>query len=126
MLGGTPRMITTGHVVQPGTSGGVTIAGLVSAFTGSLLAASVTLLVRWGTPIHAVAAGGVVGSLVDSLLGAIAQERRWCDACGVGTERRIHNCGTATVHRGGLPGFDNDLVNLVSIIVGAAVTWTLI
>jgi uncharacterized protein (TIGR00297 family) len=126
VLGGTPRMITTGQVVQPGTSGGVTIAGLVSAFTGSLLAASVALLVRWGTPIHAVAIGGVVGSLVDSLLGAIAQERRWCDACGVGTERRIHNCGTATAHRGGLTGFDNDVVNLVSIIAGAVVTWTLI
>jgi uncharacterized protein (TIGR00297 family) len=125
VLGGTPRLITNGRVVQPGTSGGVTIAGFVSAFTGSVLAASVALLVHWGTPVLAVATGGVVGSLVDSLLGAIAQERRWCDACGVGTERRIHNCGTATAHRGGLTGFDNDTVNLVSIIAGAVTSWTL-
>ena len=125
VLGRTPRMITTGKVVQPGTSGGVTIAGFVSAFTGSVLAANVALLMHWGTPVLAVATGGVVGSLVDSLLGAIVQERRWCDACSVGTERRIHNCGTATAHRGGLPGFDNDVVNLVSIIAGAVTSWTL-
>ena len=125
VLGGTPRMITTGRVVQPGTSGGVTIAGFVSAFAGSLLAASAASLMDWGTPVHAVVVGGVAGSLVDSLLGAVAQERRWCDACGVGTERRIHNCGTATAHRGGFAGFDNDVVNLVSIIAGVVITWTL-
>jgi uncharacterized protein (TIGR00297 family) len=125
VLGGTPRMITTLREVQPGTSGGVTIAGIISAFTGSVLAASVAAIMDWGTPVLAVAVGGVVGSLVDSLLGAIAQERRWCHACSVGTERRIHSCGTATAHRGGLPGLDNDVVNLVSIIAGAAVTWTL-
>lgn len=125
VLGGTPRMITTGRVVQPGTSGGVTIAGSVSAFAGALLAASVVSLIDWGTPVHAVAVGGVAGSLVDSLLGAFAQERRWCSACDVGTEQRIHTCGTATAHRGGFAGFNNDVVNLVSIIAGALFTWTL-
>jgi uncharacterized protein (TIGR00297 family) len=125
VIGGTPRMITTGRVVQPGTSGGVTIAGFVSAFTGSVLAAVVASMMDWRTPVHAVVVGGVVGSLVDSLLGATVQERRWCDACAIGTEQRIHNCGTATAHRGGLAGFDNDVVNLVSIIAGAVLTWTL-
>jgi uncharacterized protein (TIGR00297 family) len=125
VLGRTPRMILTGRAVQPGTSGGVTIAGFVGAFAGSLLAASVASLMDWETPVHAVVVGGVVGSLVDSVLGAVAQERRWCDNCGVGTEQRIHNCGTATAHRGGFAGFDNDVVNLVSIIAGAVVTWTL-
>ena len=123
ILGGTPRMLLVGREVQPGTSGGVSIAGLVSGVAASILAALVSSGMDWKTPMVAVVVGGVTGSLVDSVLGATIQERRSCPTCAVATERRIHTCGTRTIHRGGIHGCDNDVVNLVSIIAGAVVTW---
>ena len=125
IFGGNPRMLLFGRAVQPGTSGGVSIAGLVSGVAAAILAAVVSSGMGWKTPIIAVVVGGVSGSLVDSVLGATVQERRWCPTCAVATERRIHTCGTRTAHRGGIHGCDNDVVNLVSIIAGAVVTWTL-
>lgn len=125
VLGGTPRLILNGRPVPPGTSGGVTAAGIVTSVAASVLAALVATSMRWETPVLAIATGGVIGSLVDSVIGATLQERRWCETCSVNTERRRHSCGTPTVHRGGIRGFDNDIVNLTSTLAGAAVTWTL-
>jgi uncharacterized protein (TIGR00297 family) len=125
VLGRSPRLVTNGRLVQPGTSGAVTTAGIASAAVASLFMALVASRMDWTTPVYAVAAGGMTGSLVDSLLGATIQERRWCTSCLADTERRIHSCGTRTSHRGGISGCDNDVVNLMSIIAGAVVTWTL-
>ncbi len=68
---------------------------------------------------------GLAGALLDSILGATVQERRWCPRCEIATERRIHRCGTSTSLRGGLGAFDNDLVNLTSVLAGGVVTWAL-
>jgi len=125
VLGGTPRLILSGREVVPGTSGGVTVAGTIAGFVAAVLAGFLTAAMDWGTPVAAIAAGGVAGSVVDSVLGAVVQERRWCGNCSVATERRVHSCGTTTEHRGGIRGCDNDIVNLMSTIAGATVTWTL-
>jgi uncharacterized protein (TIGR00297 family) len=125
VLGGTPRLILGGRPVPPGTSGGVTFAGSLTAVTAAVLASLVSRGVGQETPIHAVALGGMAGTLADSLLGAAVQERRWCDACRVRTERRVHSCGTPTGHRGGIRGCNNDIVNLLSTVAGAAATWIL-
>lgn len=124
VLGGTPRLIIGGRPVPPGTSGGVTLAGSLTAVAAAIL----TALVAWGmqgTPVPAVLLGGTAGTLADSLLGASVQERRWCDTCKVLTERRVHTCGTPTTHRGGIRGCSNDIVNLLSTVAGGAVTWIL-
>ena len=69
--------------------------------------------------------GGLApGSLVDSLLGATLQARRWCARCSVSTEQMTHACGETTDLAGGLRWLDNDGVNLVSTLAGAAVAWT--
>ena len=125
VLGGTPIDILTGRQVPPGTSGGITIAGSATAVVAAILAAMVASTVDWSTPGPAIIAGGLVGSLTDSLLGSKVQERRWCPSCDVATERRTHSCATTTMHRGGIRGCDNDVVNLLSTIAGAVVTWTL-
>lgn len=125
VLGGSPRLVTTGRVVPPGTSGAVTLTGTAAALCGAVLAALVSHGMDWGTPLAAVAAGGVGGALADSLLGATWQERRWCDQCGVATEQRRHRCGAATRPHGGIPWLDNDVVNLASTLAGAAITWWL-
>jgi uncharacterized membrane protein len=125
IIGGTPRLILGGGRVPPGTSGGITLAGTSAGIIGALLAAVGAATMNWETSLPVIVAAGFVGSLVDSLLGATVQERRWCDVCGRVTERRIHNCGTPTTHRGGIRGWNNDLVNFTSTLAGAAVSWVL-
>lgn len=120
-FGGVPRSILSGKPVPAGTSGGVTVIGSLGALAGSLFVAAVALAVGW-TRLTALSAalGGIVGGTVDSLLGATLQVRRWCDACDSATERIQHDCGAITRVAGGVPGLDNDMVNLFSVIVGGA------
>jgi len=125
VIGGTPRHLTNGRKVAPGTSGGITLVGTLSGSLGAVLAALIAARMHWETPVYAIVAGGVAGLFVDSLLGATIQEHRWCTTCSEPTEHRTHSCGTKTAHRGGLRGLNNDVVNLVSITAGAVVTWTL-
>jgi len=117
-----PRLLTTGRVVAPGTSGGVTALG-----TGAALAGAVAIgLVAWGlaaafgsgvaavwVPLVAGVAG-LAGALGDSLLGATLQAQ-YRDATGALTER----AGAARVH--GLPWITNDAVNLCAALIGAVV-----
>jgi uncharacterized membrane protein len=76
--------------------------------------------------VGVVAIGGAAGAMADSLLGATLQERRWCDACALATERRVHDCGTRTRLAGGLAWMDNDAVNLLATLTGAVVAATLV
>ena len=87
-------------------------------------ALTVALVARWlnlTDALAAVALAGVAGALMDSLLGATLQERRWCDACSRATERAVHDCGAPTRRAGGLGALDNDAVNLAATVTGAAV-----
>ena len=117
-----PRSILTMKVVPHGTSGGVTIEGLIASVAGSGFIALLAVMLGWPR-VTACAAmvGGVSGSLIDSLLGASIQEKRWCDQCNCGTERAVHTCGTRTVSAGGVRGLDNDVVNFLSSIGGVLV-----
>ena len=102
-----------------GTSGGVSVAGTVASLLGALLLPALALLLHWPVTVAlAAAVGGVAGSLVDSVLGATLQSRRWCARCGTGTERIVHDCGTTTELTGGVTWLDNDAVNLASSVAG--------
>ncbi len=117
-----PRLITTWREVIPGTSGGVTVQGLVASLAGASFIAATSAAVGW--PAHVprgALVGGMAGSLADSLLGARLQARRRCPACDAPTEREVHDCGTPTRADGGLAWLDNDAVNFASGIVGAVV-----
>lgn len=101
-----PRLITTGKPVAPGVSGGITVAGTLASAAGALLIASVSLALDG--PPHAgaaasntrlawtawIAAAGLTGSFLDSVLGATV-EGRW-------------------------PWLDNDAVNVAATAWGAA------
>src|SRR5690606_26048369 len=67
----------------------------------------------------------LVGGLLDSLLGATVQGIYRCERCGVETERRVHRCGYATTPVRGWTYLNNDRVNLLAIMAGAAVGWLL-
>lgn len=115
-----PRSIITGRPVTTGQSGGVTLSGTLAGILGSVTMAIIASLAGWGnsTAIAAII-GGIGGCTLDSVLGAAAQVRRWCDRCTAITERAVHDCGTTTRVVGGLAWLDNDAVNAVSSAFGA-------
>jgi uncharacterized protein (TIGR00297 family) len=96
-----PRLITSGVPVPQGASGGITPLGT----TGGVLGAVVIGVLTWVLGRHdvrlagVVAVAGVMGMLVDSLLGATVQ----------GAPAR------------GYAWLDNDIVNLAATLAGAGV-----
>ena len=126
LLGGTPRSLLTLRRVPPGTSGAVSVAGTVAMIAGALFIALLARGLSLPGATSVVAIGGSAGAVADTLVGATIQERRWCDACALATERRVHDCGAATRLAGGLAWMDNDAVNLLATLVGAVVAATLI
>ncbi|HUF25640.1 MAG TPA: DUF92 domain-containing protein [Gemmatimonadaceae bacterium] len=119
---GQPRSILGWHPVPAGTSGGVSALGTLASVAGAGLIGGVVWLAGWSpAAVWGALAGGVAGSLADSLLGATVQARRWCPRCGQPTERLTHDCGSATTPGGGVPWVDNDAVNALSSAVGALV-----
>jgi uncharacterized protein (TIGR00297 family) len=126
-LGRTPRMLHTLRRVPPGTSGAVSAAGWAGTLAGALVLALLVAAVGWGWPVaRAALVGGVAGAVADSLLGALVQERRWCERCSQATEQPVHRCGTPTTHAGGVAGVGNDLVNLACTLVGAGAAASLV
>jgi uncharacterized protein (TIGR00297 family) len=106
------RLLTTGAVVAPGTSGGVTPRGTIGGAAGA--AAMGILGISVGVPVStalAACGGGLVGYLADSLLGATVQARYRCDACRAETETALHACGGAARQIKGWHWIDNDVVN---------------
>jgi len=93
-----PRLITNGTRVPAGTDGGMTLLGTVGGIAGAGLIAGLAVgLGPGGSGLGLamrVAVAGVVGMLLDSLLGATVQRKvRWVD---------------------------NDAVNLAATLTGAA------
>jgi uncharacterized protein (TIGR00297 family) len=121
LVGDEPRSLIDWRAVPAGTSGGVTVAGSLAMVGGAALIALAAFGMGLASHVVAVALAGIAGAIADSLLGALLQERRHCPRCNLATERRVHDCGTATEHAGGVSWLDNDLVNLCATIVGAAV-----
>jgi len=122
---GEPRALLTWRRVPAGTSGAVSAAGTLALVAG---AASVALLARAlgmsADTALAAAAGGVAGAMVDTLLGALVQARRWCDRCAMATERAVHDCGHATRAVGGVDWLNNDMVNVACTVTGGTVAWS--
>lgn len=119
--GACPRLITTGRRVPRGTSGAISGRGTIALILG---AASIAVVgVRLAPPpiaaSLAILTGGVAGAVLDSLLGATVQERRFCEACHRVTERMMHTCGGQTRHLRGWRWMTNDTVNAACTLTGA-------
>jgi uncharacterized protein (TIGR00297 family) len=134
-----PRLITSGDVVPPGTSGGVSTLGTWSSVAGALLIGTVaTALVQVGSLLGGTSwslratsytllavVGGLVGSLFDSLLGATVQGIYYCAQCAKETESPVHHCGTPAQPLRGWTWLNNDLVNFLASVVGGLVAASL-
>ena len=152
LAGQTPRLVTTLRPVPAGSSGGVSAAGLLASAAGAAAvgfaalatprsgdargvdwnvggarggdASGVFWRVAGGTLRFAVV--GVVGALVDSVLGATLQARYWCARCQAPTEHPIHaRCGLPATLVGGRRWVTNDVVNAMATTIGALLGATL-
>jgi len=112
-----PIYILSLKAVDKGTSGAVSLLGLLSSLGGSLLIVAVSSILL---PVSSVASlffmivCGFVGSLIDTILGALVQVKYKCEQCGIITEKSVH-CGQNTVIIEGIGYINNDAVNLLSI-----------
>lgn len=119
-----PRLITRlRSIVPPGTSGGVTSLGLTGALLASVvigvLATFLNLLQVGLLTIAIAVAGGLSGSLADSIIGATIQRKGYCVICMKNTEALKH-CGERTKVTDGIPFIENNIVNLLATFVGAS------
>jgi len=125
-----PRNILTFEQVQPGTSGGVTWLGLgggllgsfVIVFIGSFVTSRYDNVVQAITLIAVIIIVGLLGSIVDSIVGATVQAQYRCSICGKVTEKKHHCQGSKTTLISGFNVIDNDVVNGICALSGALIT----
>jgi uncharacterized protein (TIGR00297 family) len=139
-----PRSITNGHTVPAGTSGGITVLGLAASLSGGLvIGAAGWLFSLWGSRQELTApslfasgtdltlgvgllvlgaVAGMAGSLSDSWLGAVWQVMYRCPVCGKEIEKNRHCGGAQAVRIRGLSFMTNDAVNMISSVIGGAVS----
>ena len=118
-----PRLLTDlTKVVQPGTSGGVSPLGFVGAAFASVvigvMATLLGILQETYFVLPTCILGGVVGAVVDSLIGATVQRKGYCVICLKPTEALKH-CGEPTVPTRGSSLVENNVVNVLSTVAGA-------
>jgi uncharacterized protein (TIGR00297 family) len=121
-----PRLITSGQVVERGTSGAISRTGNLALLGGAgMIGLTASLFPFPGSfpgVLLAATLGGVSGALFDSFLGASIQAIYTCPTCKKETERHpLHSCGSETVHLRGWRWMNNDWVNFACSVVGAGV-----
>jgi uncharacterized protein (TIGR00297 family) len=121
-----PRLITSWKPVEGGTSGAVSIYGMLAATCGAALIAILGALLgpagRGFANLEIIIIAGLIGSLFDSFLGATVQAIYRCPHCDKETEKHpLHPCGTETVQVRGWSWLNNDMVNLGCALMGAVI-----
>lgn len=132
-----PRLITTGKECKPGTNGGVTTLGLVASAAGGfavgfafwcgglfvpVVTGNVTLALQFAAqwPVLVIGLGaGLVGSLMDSLLGATIQFSGYCSE----RRRMVSKPGPTVTKTSGLNFLSNSAVNFVTASLCALILY---
>jgi uncharacterized protein (TIGR00297 family) len=123
-----PIHILTGKPVPTGTSGGITVLGTSGLLAGAgILTLSGIFQVEtaiWKLFVIIVVSG-IMGALIDSVVGGTIQAQYVCPHCGKHTEKKIHCESYRTQLVNGLPWINNDVVNLICTTSGALLVWGL-
>lgn len=129
-FGGTPRSIRSWQPVPKGTSGAISAIGTLATVAGAVTIALLALLfatVFPGLPaigFHEaaiIAVAGIMGSVVDTVLGATLQARFVCMRCGHTSESNaMHLPGHQMVTASGMSWITNSVVNLAAALAGAS------
>ena len=109
--------------VEPGTSGGISVPGIIGSFAGALVIALSSLFwlqLNKLSYVIVISLAGFTGSIIDSILGALVQAQFECKTCGKITERKFH-CSNFTSYYKGLKWFNNDAVNFSAGISGGVI-----
>jgi len=121
-----PRLITSWQPAAPGTSGAISVLGLVGAVVG----ATVIALLGWVIPVQRssyrfgitvtmiIIGSGFFAHLLDSLLGATIQAQHACPICQQVSEKRGRCCGVERQLHSGWNWVDNDVVNGICSLWG--------
>ncbi|GLT98497.1 hypothetical protein SLE2022_159990 [Rubroshorea leprosula] len=126
-----PRLITNFKPVRRGTNGGVTKAGLLAAIAAGSVIGLMFVIVGFFTtkcttdvalkqllviPLSAMA--GLLGSVLDSLLGATLQFSGFCTV----RNKVVGKPGPTVKRISGVSILDNNTVNLVSVLLTTLLT----
>ncbi len=111
--------VLTFRPVEQGISGGVSLFGIFASLAGSSVVVLSALPWLTGNPgiIFLLIITGLLGSLIDSVLGATVQVQYKCGNCFAVTERKKH-CNIETTKIKGISWFNNDWVNFSAGITG--------
>jgi len=121
-----PRSVVTWKVLTPGASGGVSLLGTTAAAVGGALIGAGAFFFSWIADFETLGllswtcvglVGGLAGAFADSYLGATVQLMYRCTECGREVEVSEH-CGHKTVRTRGWTWMSNDLVNVLSSVIG--------
>ncbi len=128
-----PRLITRGRMFERGTFGGVSLLGVGATVACGAAMGLSGLGYSWldglitgsgsveGAVLVAIAAlAGLAGSLTDSLLGATVQAIYYTHGRRKETEREVDPDGSPNELIRGWRWLNNDWVNFISSVVGAA------
>ncbi len=105
---------------EQGVSGAISLNGFIGSFLGAFVIALSSLSWIYSNKITIlliIIISGLIGSLVDSILGASIQAQYNCAVCGKITEKKIH-CMKIAARINGIPWINNDVVNFAASIVG--------
>ena len=113
--------------VEPGTSGGISAAGLSGALLGAFFISLISAFWIDNNQIDfilLIILAGFTASIFDSFLGGTLQAQYRCQECERIVDKKIH-CGKESVRYRGISFINNDFVNLAAGILGGIIVFSL-